>query len=260
MRLLASEVDAKIERDDLSPIQAFLKRLQARVQEIPVDARRLLVVICGHNGAGKSTIWRERIADALTPYLAAHIDPDQIEQGITCDLGAQRFPKDEFEKLAAKEATRLRQQCINQEISFSFETVLSDPQQDKVRFMEDARRRGYLVLLIAVGLESIEKSKARVAIRHAKGGHNVSQDKIEKRYERVLLNFAHGARVADLAIFIDNSEDRSEGGLDAYWDIAFFENGELVIKDPFSPGWWNQVECTFNQLNGSMAGKSNCHE
>ena len=157
--------------------------------------------------------------------------------------------KEEFEVHAAKEAARLRQQYLDQEINFNFETVFSDPMQDKVGFMNEACDCGYLVLLIAVGLDSIELSKARVAARHAKGGHNVREDKIESRYERVLLNFAHGARVATLAIFFDNSEDRSEDDLDTYWDIAFFENGELVVKDESPPSWWNQVESTFHRLN-----------
>jgi predicted ABC-type ATPase len=248
--LLVSALGARLERDDLSPIQVFLERLQARLHEIPEDDRRLLVVIAGHNGAGKTTIYRERIADALAGHLETHINPDEVEQCITRDLGEQSLTKDEFEIWAAEEATRLRQQYLDQETSFSFETVLSDPKQDKVSFMDEARRRGYLVLLIAVGLESIEKSKARVAIRHAKGGHNVNEDKIEGRYERVLLNFAHGACVATLTIFFDNSEDRSEDDLDTYWDIAFFENGKLVVKDESPPAWWNQVESTFCRLNG----------
>lgn len=212
------------------------------MQEIPEENRRLLVVIAGHNGAGKTTIYHERIASALATYQVIHINPDEVEQAITLDLGELTLTKDEFEIRAAAEAARLRQQYLDQEINFSFETVLSDPKQEKVRFMDEARRRGYLVLLIAVGLESIEKSKARVAIRHAKGGHNVREDKIEGRYERVLLNFAHGARSAKLVIFFDNSEDRSEEELDTYWDIAFFENGELVVKDESPPAWWHQVE------------------
>lgn len=223
------------------------------MHEIPKEDRRLLVVIAGHNGAGKTTIYNERLAAALAAALAAHINPDEVEQAITLDLGEQSLTKDEFEELAAKEAARLRQQYLDQETSFSFETVFSDPKQDKVGFMDEARRRGYLVLLIAVGLDSIELSKARVAIRHAKGGHNVRKDKIEGRYERVLLNFAHGARAATLAIFFDNSEDRSEDDLDTYWDIAFFENGELIVKDEYPPAWWHQVESTFYRLNaGAM--------
>ncbi len=241
---------AKAERGrDLSPLEIFLERLQARLHEIPEEDRRLLVVIAGHNGAGKTTIYRERFSGALADLSVKHLNPDEIEQAITLDLGEHGLSKEEFEERAAKEAARLRQQYLDREINFSFETVLSDPKQDKVGFMDEARRRGYLVLLIAVSLDSIELSKARVAIRHAKGGHNVREDKIEARYERVLLNFAHGARVATLAIFFDNSEDRGEDDLDTYWDIAFFENGKLVVKDESPPAWWHQVESTFYRLN-----------
>lgn len=244
---------ARLERDDLSPLQVFLQRLQARINDVPQEDRRLLVVIAGHNGAGKTTIYNERLADILAGEMEEHINPDEVEQAITLDLGAGSHSKEEFEVLAAKEGTRLRFQYLDRETNFSFETVLSDPLQGKVGFMAEARRRGYLVVLFAVGLDSIEKSKARVAMRHAKGGHNVREDKIEDRYERVLLNFAHGARVATLAIFFDNSEDRSEDGLDTYWDIAFFENGELVVKDESPPAWWHEVENTFHRLNaGAM--------
>lgn len=233
----------------MSPVQVFLERLQARLQEIPEEDRRLLVVIAGHNGAGKTTIYHERFAGALAAHLATHINPDEVEQAITLDLGEHSLTKHEFEIRAAEEVARLRQQCLAQETSFSFETVLSDPSQDKVGFMAEARRRVYLVVLMGVGLESIEKSKARVAIRRAKGGHDVPEEKIEGRYERVLVNFAHGARVASLEVFFDNSEDRSGDDLDTYWDIAFFDNGELVAKEESPPAWWCQVETTFYRLN-----------
>ena len=244
---------ANRERDDLSPADVFRERLQARLHEIPVEDRRLLVVIAGHNGAGKTTIYNERLAAALAGELDEHINPDEVERAITVDLGADSHTKEEFEELAAKESARLRLQYLERETSFSFETVFSDPVREKVNFMAEARRRGYLVVLFAVGLDSIEKSKSRVAIRHAKGGHDVRPDKLESRYGRVLENFAHGARTASLAIFFDNSEDRGEDGMDTYWNIAFFENGELVVKDESAPAWWHQVETTFYQLNaGAM--------
>jgi predicted ABC-type ATPase len=249
VRSLALVLDARFERDDLSPADVFLERLQAYLHEIPVEDRRLLVVIAGHNGAGKTTIYHERISGALAGLLTEHINPDEIEKAITLDLGEHSLSKEELEERAAKEAARLRQQYLDREINFSFETVLSDPKQEKVGFIAEARRRGYLVMLMCVGLDSIEKSKERVAIRHTKGGHNVRADKLENRYERVLLNFSHGACAATLAIFFDNSEDRSEADMDTFWDIAFFENGELVIKDVSPPAWWHQVESTFYRLN-----------
>mgnify|MGYP003385580529 CR=1 FL=1 len=156
----------------------------------------------------------------------------------------QHCPKEDLEGIAAVEATRLRLRYLEQDMSFSFETVFSDPVMEKARFMEEARQRGYLVVLLAVGLESIEKSKERVAIRHAKGGHNIREDKLEQRYGRVLRNFALGASAASLAIFLDNSEDREEDAADTYWDIAFFEDGNLVCKVESPPAWWLEVERT----------------
>lgn len=232
----------------LSPLEVFLERLQTYLQKVSEEDRRLLVVIAGHNGAGKTTIYGERIADALTDHLVDHLNPDEIEKAITLDMAEQCLSKEELEEHAAKEVNRLRKQYLEQERNFSFETVFSDPVQDKVGFMKKARQSGYLVVLIGVGLDSIALSKARVAARHANGGHSVPEDKIESRYERVLLNFAHGAHISSLAIFFDNSEDRSEDGLDTYWDVACFENGVLIAKDEPSPTWWNQVEGTFNSL------------
>lgn len=202
---------------------------------------RLLVVIAGHNGAGKTTIYRERIADALSDFLDHHINPDEIELEIVQDLGSGAHTKDTFSRLAAAEANRLRSQLLDEERNFSFETVFSDPKQEKANFMAEAHQRGYLVVLFAVGLESVEKSKERVAIRHSKGGHDVPADRLENRYPRVLENFAHGARVASLALFMDNSEDRADDAEDTYWDFAFFEEGQIVTAENSTPDWWKRV-------------------
>lgn len=211
--------------------------------ELPNEDRRVLVVIAGHNGAGKTTIYRERLRAALSPYLAAHINPDDIYLSIASDLdlGSDGHNREEVEQIAAREANRLRQKYLDEEVSFSFETVLSDPKQDKINFLKEARIRGYLVILFAVGLSSVELSKDRVAIRHAKGGHDVPAEKLESRYKRVLVNFQHGAHVATLAIFFDNSETRGPDEEDTYWDIAFFENGKLVAQDESPPEWWRQI-------------------
>jgi predicted ABC-type ATPase len=201
-----------------------------------------LVVIAGHNGAGKTTFYRERLEGSIASFLVDYINPDDIERAVATDLGESRPSKDELEKIAAAEATRRRLQHLERDNSFSFETGFSDQVLDKVAFIESARQRGYLVVLMAVGLMSIEKCKERVAIRHAGGGHDIRADKLERRYDRVLRNFAHGARSASLAIYLDNSEDRVEGGEDTYWDIAFFEDGLLVCKDESPPRWWLEVE------------------
>lgn len=88
---------ARRERDDLSPADVFMERLQARFHEIPVEDRRLLVVIAGHNGAGKTTIYIERLATALAGELNEHINPDEVERAITIDLGADSCGSNVFD-------------------------------------------------------------------------------------------------------------------------------------------------------------------
>jgi predicted ABC-type ATPase len=216
--------------------------LQSRIEDIPIEDRRLLVVIAGHNGAGKTTFYTQRLGPVIGGMVDAHVNADDIELAMSNALGRGRLSKEELEDLAGAEATRLRKQYLAQDVSFSFETVFSDPAMDKARFMEEARQRGYLVVLLAIGLKSIEKSKERVATRHARGGHNIRAEKLEQRYGRVLRNFALGASAASLAIFLDNSEDCDQDAAGAYWDIAFMEDGSLVCKVESPPAWWLEVE------------------
>ncbi len=200
----------------------------------------LLVVIAGHNGAGKSTCYAEYLRDALDPYLGYHIDPDAIER----EIRACRFcpsPSDaDFARWAAMEANRRRLQYVEDRVSFSMETVLSDPVGDKLRFMEDAIDHGYYVVLLAVGLDSPAKSQARVQRRVTQGGHNVDPQKIFDRYPRVLNNVEKAVDIVSAALVIDNSEDVLDGG-GAYFAFAHFIDGKLIKKASQIPSWWTKL-------------------
>lgn len=200
-----------------------------------------MVVIAGHNGAGKTTFYDARLRHILEPLIDLHINPDEIEKDYEQSATGQRCIKDERESFALEEAKRLRWMSLEAGTNFSFETVFSDPKGDKAKFMEEARRRGYAVILLAVGLESIQKSKERVAYRHAHGGHNIEPEKLEARYPRVLKNFVLGAKAASLAIFMDNSIDDPDSGKGCYRDVAYFEDGRLVSIAEDAPAWWGVV-------------------
>ena len=88
---------------------------------------------------------------------------------------------DNFSLLAQEEALGLRSMYLENGIAFSMETVLSDPVGEKVRFLQEAVRRGFFVVLLAVGLESPEKSQERAGLRVSRGGHNVKSEKIVSR-------------------------------------------------------------------------------
>ena len=196
------------------------------------------MVIAGHNGAGKSTCYRKYLRELLEQTLEEHIDPDAIEREIRADwLGPQLTDKD-FSQMASQEAGLRRNTYLDNEVSFSMETVLSDPVGDKLRFIEDAIRRGYFVVLLGVGLDSPQKSAERVAARVARGGHNVPPEKIEQRYPRVVDNLRVAVRIASLAVIVDNSEDSSDDDGDAYFAFVVFDGGSVVDAASEQPAWW----------------------
>lgn len=198
------------------------------------------MVIAGHNGAGKSTCYRKYFCEMLEQTLEEHIDPDAIEREIRADWPGPPLTDIEFSKMASEEANQRRKTFLDNEVSFSMETVFSDPIGDKLRFIEDASRRGYFVVLLGVGLDSPQKSAQRVAARVARGGHNVPLSKIEERYPRVVNNLHLAVHIASLALLVDNSEDSSDEDGDAYFAFAVFADGALLDAAAEQPVWWKQ--------------------
>ncbi len=196
-----------------------------------------MVMIAGMNGAGKSTCYRVYLAEALTGELDEHIDPDVIEKALRADC--INFPPNakSWSALAQEESNQRRINCLKDGVSFSFETVFSDNVGDKLRFMKEARDRGYFVVLLGVGLCSAEKSEERVALRVTRGGHSVPVKAILERYPRVLKNLDEGVKIASLALLVDNSEDVLDHDGAAYKAFAIFEDGVLVEQTTF-PAWW----------------------
>ncbi|MFH2000031.1 MAG: zeta toxin family protein [Planctomycetota bacterium] len=207
------------------------------------EPRPLMVVIAGHNGAGKSTCYRSFLAATLGQHLDEHIDPDAVEREIRAEMTEAGIvmPKVWFSAQAQKESNKLREQYFASRTPFSFETVLSDPVGDKVEFMRRAVEGGYLVVLMAVGLDSPEKSLQRVSLRVQHGGHDVPVDRVYSRYPRVIENLRKASLVATLAILIDNSDDNTDYNAGAYRPFALFAGGALLKSDGATPEWWGSL-------------------
>ena len=222
----------------LSLFESFSQRLVAGLSR---NDGPLLLVIAGHNGAGKSTCYRKYLREALEPHLENHIDPDAIERKVRAEWSGDLLSDDDFSLMAREEAKRLRSMYLENGIAFSMETVLSDPVGDKVRFLQEAVHRGFFVVLLAVGLDSPEKSRERVALRVSRGGHNVLPEKIVGRYPRVVRNLKHAVGLVSLALVVDNSDDNLDEDGDAYFAFSLFANGQPVETAENIPHWW-QVE------------------
>lgn len=200
------------------------RRDQGRaIQHRIASSDRVLVVVAGPNGAGKTTF----VETYLEPLGMRVVNPDAIARAL--------FPGSP--ELAGYEAARaaeaVRADLIERSVSFCMETVFSDEKGAKLAFLEDARVRGYTVILIFIGLESSALSEARVIQRTEAGGHDVPGDKIIARFPRVFVNLEKALTFVDHAFLFDNSSAD-----EPYRFVAELRNGRIVKRGDAHPHWW----------------------
>ncbi len=177
-----------------------------------------LDLIVGPNGAGKSTFVEFVLADARpgVPFVNADI------------IAAERWPDDPLSHgyEASQAAAAIRDALLANHESFIAETVASHP--SKVDLVRRAAAAGYHVHLIVVAVPE-EYSVARVGLRVAAGGHDVPEDKIRARWQRLWTNVTEMIELAASAEVFDNSGPGPE-------TIAVFVGGHIVGRARW-PAW-----------------------
>ena len=139
---------------------------------------KTLYIISGCNGAGKTTASYTVLPEILD--CREYVNADEIAKGLS------PFNPESV----AIEAGRLMLERIDHlmtaGVSFSIETTLAT--KSYVNLVRRAHKQGYNVKLLFFWLESPEMAKLRVAERVAKGGHNIPEDVIERRYYAGIRN------------------------------------------------------------------------
>ena len=133
---------------------------------------------------------------------------------------------------AARLADALRRDLLGRRESFIFETVFSDPVGDKIAFLEEAVRGGYIVALCYIGLASPEQSSQRVAMRVSQGGHDVPDDKLLARFPRTLENLRLAIRRLPHVLVYDNGDLATP-----FRQVAVFDHGQLRDCQKVIPEW-----------------------
>lgn len=155
-----------------------------------------LTIIAGPNGAGKSTFTRATQESLLFPV----IDPDTEARRVRPDDPAAA------QIAGGKQAIKRARAYLENNQSFAVETTLSG--NTYLRMMAEAKRKGWQVNLIYVGVDNVQTSIERVAQRVAAGGHNVPSEDIRRRYARSLANLVVAIQQADSTSIFDNSTKR----------------------------------------------------
>ena len=176
-----------------------------------------LTVIAGANGSGKSTLTKR----LERPILL--IDPDAIAKELNpLDPASAAIA-------AGRQALALSQQYIQSESSFIVETTFAG--NTYIKLMREAKSRGWLVVLMYIGIDNPHMNVLRVADRVKLGGHDVPREDILRRYDRSLANLNKAVKIVDELILYDNSTDAG------HQILAAIESDRTVIYVPELPSW-----------------------
>lgn len=161
--------------------------------------RPRLWIVAGPNGCGKSTAYDRSDIDEFGGSVWI-INPDLLTRKLV--------EREGLDLLGANAAALDRiVEWLNASIAayqtIGVETVLSTPKYRD--FVLRAKDHGFEFRLIYLILRSAELQLERIALRAAKGGHDVPADKVRARRERSLRQLPWFLAEADRAWLFDNS-------------------------------------------------------
>jgi predicted ABC-type ATPase len=179
----------------------------------------VLHLLAGPNGSGKST-YVARILQPITHLPFVNAD----------EIAAARWPEAQAEHAyeASRAAAEERTRMLEDGRSFITETVFSHP--SKLDLVNEAVSRGHLVHL-HVMLLPVDVAVRRVAERVQYGGHDVPEQKIRERYDRLWQLIVRARTTVDSTEFLDNSTAATP-----FHRVALYERG-LLIGAPVWPSW-----------------------
>lgn len=172
------------------------------------------VIIAGVNGVGKSSL--RGVLEGQGVLLGHIIDADAIAK------------EHNFNNIVAgKKAIEEIDYCLENNLSFTQETTLSGHRI--LRTIKQARKQGYYVTLYYVGLNSKEESLLRIANRVRKGGHNIPESDVIRRFNNRISSLKCILPLCDEAILYDN-----ENG---FVKVAEIVNNKFSYSNGYRPQW-----------------------
>jgi predicted ABC-type ATPase len=187
-----------------------------------------IYVLAGTNGAGKSTIGGELLLVEGVRFY----NPDEAARRLrTANPG---LGTDEANGLAWRQGATLLRRAIAENGSFAFETTLGG--ETITRLLEAAIEAGLEVHVWYAGLASVEHHIRRVRARVARGGHDIPEEAIRRRYVASRLNLIRLLpRLASVRVYDNSAEADPAHGLEPQPVLVLHvERGAIVAPADLS--------------------------
>ena len=185
---------------------------------------KVYTIVGGADGTGKSS-------------LMGVLKAERNDLGFIINENKITFENQGDDFKAARIAISKIESFLKHGITFTQETTLSGHTVE--RTIIKAKNLNYDVRLFYVGLSSAKESIKRIKNRVEKGGHDIPQEDVIRRYETRFDSLIKLLPYCDEVNFYDN-ENRFD-------NIAEYRNGEIIYKSDYHPLWLTELQEQLNQ-------------
>lgn len=169
--------------------QQIVEQIQLDYQNTP-----LAVFLIGTNGSGKSSL---RNYLNLTD-IQTNIDPDVLNR-----IYRNKYPQT-YQIEAGKQALKMYDDALDNGLNICLESTLAG--RGTMERIKAAKKAGYYTIGYYIGLNSVELNLERIAMRVARGGHDIPENTVRRRFYESANNLVSIKDNFNMLHVIDNSE------------------------------------------------------
>ncbi len=105
---------------------------------------------------------------------------------------------------AGKKALKMYDDALQDKLNICLESTLAG--RGTMQRIIAAKTAGYFTIAYYIGLNSVELNLERIAMRVARGGHNIAEDTVRRRFYNSANNLVQVKDYLDEIYLLDNSE------------------------------------------------------
>lgn len=183
-----------------------------------LQTSKVYTIIGGVNGTGKSSF--TGALETQAEDLGCVIDVDKIT------ASSMVSPLE-----GGKIALRRIDECLDKGHNLTQESTLAGCRT--ARTASKAKKMGYYVRLYYIGLDTYDESIRRIANRVARGGHNIAEEDVARRFSGRWESLIKVLPHCDEARFFDNDN--------GFVEVAEYHGNKLIIKSHAPPTWIQEL-------------------